>query len=276
MNVKDIGKKIQNPELLEAMKAVKAKETDYPVARLFEMLAKAVLITPAKFDKEPQPDENGKVVIDSNIKVNFSLLTNQSGEKVLPCFTDEEILNASQFKDGFKKIILPYKQLAEMVYNSNGAIAGIVINPFTENCYISAEFIMDYKENLHRNLIQTKLAPGSKVKLRTPKYQPIQMLEEASKFLAKIPTVNKAYIQMMEEDKKEDKYLIALDMIGDERDVLSGLIPTMRPLAFGIELAFVKIDNPLGQKVVQISKPFYVREGLEDAEGSEEQPQDEE
>ena len=43
MNVKDIGKKIQNPELLEAMKAVKAKETDYPVARLFEMLAKAVL-----------------------------------------------------------------------------------------------------------------------------------------------------------------------------------------------------------------------------------------
>ena len=92
MNVKDIGKKIQNPELLEAMEAVKAKETDYRVARLFEMLAKAVLITPAKFDKEPQPDENGKVVIDSNIKVNFSLLTNQSGEKVLPCFTDEEIL----------------------------------------------------------------------------------------------------------------------------------------------------------------------------------------
>ena len=142
MNVKDIGKKIQNPELLEAMKAVKAKETDYPVARLFEMLAKAVLITPAKFDKEPQPDENGKVVIDSNIKVNFSLLTNQSGEKVLPCFTDEEILNASQFKDGFKKIILPYKQLAEMVYNSNGAIAGIVINPFGKYMQISKAMIL--------------------------------------------------------------------------------------------------------------------------------------
>lgn len=107
MDVKDIGKKVTNPELLEAMRALKDKQEGDTMKTLFEAILKAVLIVPAKFDKEPQPDENGKIVLDKNIKVNFALLTNQSGDKVLPCFTDEETLNASQFDDSFQKILLP-------------------------------------------------------------------------------------------------------------------------------------------------------------------------
>ena len=264
MDVKDIGKKVTNPELLEAMKALKDKQEGDTMKTLFEAILKAVLIVPAKFDKEPQPDENGKIVLDKNIKVNFALLTNQSGDKVLPCFTDEETLNASQFDDSFQKILLPYKQLSDMVVNSKGAISGIVINPFTENCCIPAELMIDYHNFSNKNLVQKKLTPGSTVKLRTPRYQPVQMLEECSKLLVKYPVVERAYIQMMEEEKKEDKYLVALDMLGDERPLLSALIPAMKPHAFGIEIAFVKTDNPLGQKVKELAEPFYVRADLVD------------
>ena len=133
MDVKDIGKKIENVELVEAMHAVRENENKDTLKQLFESVVHAVFIVPAKFDQEPKPDENGKVTFQDGVKINFSLLTNEQGDKVLPCFTDYESMASSQFNDGFQRIILPYKQLEDLVFNSNGNISGIAMNPFTEN-----------------------------------------------------------------------------------------------------------------------------------------------
>ena len=131
MDVKDIGKKIENVELVEAMHAVRENENKDTLKQLFESVVHAVFIVPAKFDQEPKPDENGKVTFQDGVKINFSLLTNEQGDKVLPCFTDYESMASSQFNDGFQRIILPYKQLEDLVFNSNGNISGIAMNPFT-------------------------------------------------------------------------------------------------------------------------------------------------
>ena len=75
--------------------------------------------------------------------------------------------------------------------------------------------------------------------------------------------VDRAYIQMMEEQGQEDKYLVALEVNGDEKPVFAGLIPLMKPHSFGIEVALVRADNMLGKKVTEVTEPFYVRAGLE-------------
>ena len=243
MDVKDIGKKIENVELVEAMHAVRENENKDTLKQLFESVVHAVFIVPAKFDQEPKPDENG--------------------DKVLPCFTDYESMASSQFNDGFQRIILPYKQLEDLVFNSNGNISGIAMNPFTENCFISGEFIRQYRERSRTGLVQSKIKPGATVKLRTPKYQPIQMLDAAREYLADKENVDRAYIQMMEEQGQEDKYLVALEVNGDEKPVFAGLIPLMKPHSFGIEVALVRADNMLGKKVTEVTEPFYVRAGLE-------------
>ena len=170
---------------------------------------------------------------------------------------------SSQFNDGFQRIILPYKQLEDLVFNSNGNISGIAMNPFTENCFISGEFIRQYRESSRTGLVQSKIKPGATVKLRTPKYQPIQMLDAAREYLADKENVDRAYIQMMEEQGQEDKYLVALEVNGDEKPVFAGLIPLMKPHSFGIEVALVRADNMLGKKVTEVKEPFYVRAGLE-------------
>lgn len=266
MDVKDIGKRIENENLVKAMKDVRDSENSTTLKALFEAVVHAVFVVPAKFDEEPKPDENGKVTFQNGVKINFSLLTNEQGDKVLPCFTDYESMDASQFADGFQRIILPYKQLEDLVYNSNGQISGIAMNPFSDNCFISGEFIRQYRESSQTGLVQSKLKPGAKIKLRTPKYQPVQMLDVAREYLVKSENVNRAYIQMMEEEGQEDKYLVALEVIGDEKKAFAELIPLMKPFSFGIELAFVRTDNPLGRKVAALAEPFYVKEGLADAE----------
>lgn len=269
MDVKDIGKKIENENLVKAMKEVRANENSATLRTLFESVVHAVFVVPAKFDEEPKLDENGKVTFQNGVKINFSLLTNEQGDKVLPCFTDYESMDTSQFAEGFQRIILPYKQLEDLVYNSNGQISGIAMNPFSDNCFISGEFIRQYRENSQTGLVQSKLKPGAKIKLRTPKYQPVQMLDVAKEYLVKSENINRAYIQMMEEEGQEDKYLVALEVIGDEKKTFAELIPLMKPFSFGIELAFVRTDNPLGRKVADLAEPFYVKEGLVDVEDTD-------
>lgn len=265
MDSNNIGKKIDNTKLVNAMRTMRANEDQDSRREFFQAIAPAMLIIPVNFDKDPEVDEEGRIVPGNGVKINFALLTNTNGDKVFPCFTDDETINASQFNEGFKRIILPYKELASFVLKSNGAVNGIAVNPFTENCFISGEFIKLADEQAKKGpLTQTKIAPGAKIKLRTPKYQPVQMLDVASKFLAGHDNVSKAYIQMMEEPEKEDKYLMALEINGDEKHLLTELIPLLKPHSFGIELAFVTTDNALGEKVAELTEPFYTKEGLDD------------
>lgn len=77
MDVKDIGKKIENENLVKAMKEVRANENSATLRTLFESVVHAVFVVPAKFDEEPKPDENGKVTFQNGVKINFSLLTNE-------------------------------------------------------------------------------------------------------------------------------------------------------------------------------------------------------
>ena len=51
MDVKDIGKKIENVELVEAMHAVRENENKDTLKQLFESVVHAVFIVPAKLDQ---------------------------------------------------------------------------------------------------------------------------------------------------------------------------------------------------------------------------------
>lgn len=264
MDAKDIGKKVENPVLLEAMRRLRENENNETLRAFFGAVVHAVFVVPATFDKDPVIAADGKQTLEQGVKINFALLTNGDGEKVLPCFTDEESFAASQFNEGFKRIIFAYKQVEELVLNSKGGIAGIAMNPFTENCFVSGDFIRQYREHKETGLVENKIKPGAKIKLRQPKYQPINMLEAATKYLEEKGNVNRAYIQMMEEEGKEDKYLITLDMVEgeNEKPVIAGLIPLLKPHSFGIEIAFVTTNSTLGSQTKIMTKPFYTREGF--------------
>lgn len=264
LDVNKLGKSIKNTALLEAMKALRAEENHDNLRSFFKEVTNAVFIVPAKFDNEPVPDENGRVRFEGNVKVNFVLLTNDKGDKVLPCFTDDETIAASQFGSEFRRVILPYERMSKVVLGSNGAIKGIAVNPFTENCLISDEFLRNYeenKENMNSNIQMRTFKGGDKVKLRTPKYKPVQMLEEASKFLRDYPQVSRAFLQMFDDGESDDKYLIVIETAAKERPIFEKMLPVIKPYAFGMDIVFMNTKSMIGWKVTTITEPFYVREG---------------
>lgn len=259
----NIGKQLKNTELAEAIKNVKGNETPETIKALFNVVNKSSLIVPAKIDGPTKADSKGQLIVPKEAKINFSLLTNSAGEKVLPCFTDDVTVGKSQFANGFNMLIMEYTKLVEIVLGSNGAISGIAINPFTDNCYLSGDFIKNYTLSLKGGLVKTTMEPGTKFQLRTPKYPPVQMLQITSDFLSRHEDVDRAFMQMMEEEGKEDKYLIVLDTKSNEMELIKELIPLIKPHAFGIELAFVTTRNPIGMKVTELTDPFYTRKGYE-------------
>lgn len=263
MDVNEIGKKIKNEKLVAAMRVLKENENQDTIRAFFKEVTSSALIAPAQFDAEP--DENGKLVVNGQTKVNFAMLTNDKGDRVIACFTSDELVEDSQFKH-FKRVILPYKQLSNVILNSKGAITGIAINPFTENCVISDKFVKSYEESRKNggkpsSIRKQTFAKGDKVQLRTPKYLPVAMLEEASKFFEKHPEVTRAFLQMLDDGRGDDKYLIVIETDADERPIIEELLPVIKPHSFGIELMFMKSTSMVGWKVTTITEPFYTKQG---------------
>ena len=116
------------------------------------------------------------------------------------------------------------------------------------------------EEQKNTNIKKHTIPANTKIRLRSPKYMPVDMLEEAKKFFVERPNIKAAYIQMMEKENSDEEYLITIDFEGDEEDLFDSLLPKIKPLAFGIPIALTGTDNGLGKKVLENAEPFYKKE----------------
>ncbi len=257
----EIGKKIgkiENEELIKAVDILKNDNNRENFKPFVENLMKAVFILPATV--EQMPGENETDDKKKNVKVNFRIITDQNKKNFFPCFTDEAAFDAGIKDDKVTKIALAFDELSSMLLNSEGKIDGFVINPYTVGMQVPVDMlkvIEKTKKKVNSNVKKQPMPANTKIRLRTPKYMPIDMLEKAKEYFAEHQNVNAAYIQMMEKPEEEDEYLIAIDFDGDEHELFDGLMPKIKDYSFGIRIALVGTDNDLGKKVAENAEPFY-------------------
>ena len=260
--------KIKNEALLEAIEIFKAENNQQNLKNFIEKLLQARFILPATLDPQPVKDDQGRIMGDGKFRVNFRVITDNTGKNFFPCFTNDEEFEHAIKEVEVEKMALTYKEVAPLVLNSNGQIQGIVIDPYTVGMQVpdaliktvdeSRKSVLD--EHKNTNIKKHTIPANTKIRLRSPKYMPVDMLDEAKKFLAERPNVKAAYIQMMEKENSDEEYLITIDFEGDEEDLFDSLLPKIKPLAFGIPIALTGTDNGLGKKVTENTEPFYKKE----------------
>lgn len=256
----DSNGKITNEELVKAMALMKENDNLDTKRNYLMNVVKAKFLIPAKMEKRPDKDENGEPLKKGKVRVNFCVITNPEKKSFLPVFTDEEEMAKGKYEDA-EKVVIQYQDLEHMVLASKGELSGIVINPHGEGFIIPVELIADLEKNKKKtNIKKNEIPTNANIKLRTPKYMPVDMLEAASKLMTERQEVKCAYLQMMEKDNGDDEYLIAVDLDGDELALFNDLMPVMRPHSFGINIALTNVKNGLGAKVAEIAEPFYVKE----------------
>ena len=252
--------KIKNEALLEAIEVFKAENNQQNLKNFIEKLLQARFILPATLDPKPVKDDQGRIMGDGKFRVNFRVITDNTGKNFFPCFTNDEEFEHAIKEVEVEKMALTYKEVAPLVLNSNGQIQGIVIDPYTVGMQVPDALIKTVdesrksvlEEHKNTNIKKHTIPANTKIRLRSPKYMPVDMLDEAKKFLAERPNVKAAYIQMMEKENSDEEYLITIDFEGDEEDLFDSLLPKIKPLAFGIPIALTGTDNGLGKKVTEV------------------------
>jgi hypothetical protein len=237
---------------------------------------RAKYLVPAQLDPKPEKDENGKIITQGKIKVNFKLISNKAKANFIPCFTDDDSFNAG-VKEEAERIVLNYKQLAPVILSSKGAIQGFVINPYTDGMLMPAPMIAKMEEAAKKaeeakkakkaapkSVVKQEIPENTKIKLRTPKYMPVDMINEATEYLKSIEDVNAAYVQLMEKGDSDEEFLVTVDYDGDEEKLFEQLMPILRKNSFDMPVSLTSANNGLGQKVKECAEPFYVKEKQEE------------
>ncbi len=145
--MEEIDKKIQNMELIIAMRVLQQENTPENRSRMLNEMMKSKFITPAFVDEEQEKKikEDREKGVRSQLQVSFKVVNTTDGKRFLPAFTDTVQMNEWKAKSGItenlKNMVMNFDVYAQYVLNSGGKLAGFIINPYGENIVFSEELI---------------------------------------------------------------------------------------------------------------------------------------
>ena len=84
----EFNKPVSNPMMVGSIELLKAEDTPEHRQMFLDELQKAKFLSPVVIDPVPVPDENGRVTIARDAKVQFPMLSTEDGRKFFMAFTD--------------------------------------------------------------------------------------------------------------------------------------------------------------------------------------------
>lgn len=256
----ELGKQITNEDLVKAMNDIRENQNENTQSAYLDALLRAQFLVPAVFDPKPVKDADGKLKVGEKVKVSFRIITNKEGHHYMPCFTDDVEFDKNTSEEPVERVLLRYREIADIILKSNGSIEGMVINPHGQGLILVADFLDKLGKAQEAATSKQTIPANTKVKLRTPKYPPVDMQEKASEYFKTRPEVRAAYLQIIEKDDGDEEYLIVVDAVGDTQGMFAEVIPLIKEYAFGMKVGMTPGSNGLGAQVMKMVKPFYERE----------------
>lgn len=153
--MEDINKKIQNMELIIAMRKLQDENTPQNRSKMISEMMRTNFISPAivSAEEEEKVRQNKEKGVRTPIHVSFKVINTKDGKKFLPAFTDTiqmgEWKKRCNITDPVKNMVMNFDVYAQYVFGSKGGLAGFVINPFGENIV--------FPEELMRSLLKQKM-----------------------------------------------------------------------------------------------------------------------
>ncbi|MDO5125672.1 MAG: SseB family protein [Ruminococcus sp.] len=157
MNIEKVEKQITNPELVEAIKAMRKEFSAETQNKVLNLALQATFLVPCVVSKDTQlvADENNHVQFEEKPQVKFVLIQNENTGTFFPAFTDAEELAKFQSEEPYQPFGMKFTDLA-MLSEQTPNINGFVLNPFSDNLPFTKELLADMKAALmkHREKMQ--------------------------------------------------------------------------------------------------------------------------
>ena len=176
---------VSNPMLVGAIELLKAEDTPGHRNMFVGELQKASLLAPALITPEPVEDEEGKLKVIPESKIQFPLLAAPDGKQFYVGFTDMVEYQKWQEKNGkLPFFALRFEDYARMLFvkdvqgNLSPAL-GIVINPYGANLVVPKEMVAGIMAaRAAQAQKQAGSGPGQKLRVNMPKKKPDREADE--------------------------------------------------------------------------------------------------
>ena len=203
--------------------------------------------------KNPVKQERGKN--SEGIQLELITTQNPKGEMFIPFFTSFRALQqfAKRYVDCYKINCLRFFDLIQSV--------SAVLNP---NSYGKEFSSQEIKSILmiaqHLKIKAISYNEADIISYRQPSHSVEHLTRAASKFLAKQPNVDRAFIMEMVKGSERPQILMVIDMMGSTRKLFVPLSKYLSKIVKSNDhLCILSYEQDIAKKAVKDFEPFYIR-----------------
>lgn len=254
---------INNDELLKAIDEMKKNNSPENQSHMLDLMVEAQFLAPVSIT--PAPETSGgmmtNITLPPDAKIRFHMIENGSGQRFFLAFTSFEEMRKWRPNQDNQTIVANFDDYANLLKNAvgDGKIAGFVIDPFGTNVIFSKEqsiMIKEVKDRRAEDAAKHQIKEGEEVYFGEPINYPTEMVEAVKDYLSKQGNVQSAYLQLMSQGA-EESYLIVLEYEGERKPLFDGVAEVARPYLNNMCLDILGVENELGRKIYNRTKPFY-------------------
>ncbi len=241
---------INNKELIDAIEKMQQEKNAESQNKVIAEVLKAKFMCPVILENAPKG--GGKININKDTKIQFSIIKTTNDKNFLIAFTSEEEVHKWQKNKTQQSIIYTFEDYS-MIAEKNDNLEGFIIDPKGCNLVFTKNMIRQIKNSITRESVVKK---DTQVELSIPKDLTDDLESKLKDVFSNIKEIKKAYfLNMLKEDEKS--YLLIIDANGNEKQYFNTIASAAIPFLNGIPLNLLPINTEFGTKAIQQFKPFY-------------------
>lgn len=194
----------------------------------------------------------------SGAQVQFAVLSDKSGNRFYPVFTDiDEFKKWSGIEAGAKTCVVGFDDIAELVDDPDAK--GFVINPFGENFLVPTEICKNWREKKQLRVsghTSKKLDENAEVYISDYETAPAELIGAIAEAAKKSAGIKAVWLREMTVNG-EKSHLAIIDTDGDENTEANIVGEAAKPFIGSMTINVVTTASDFGKKATEDAVPVY-------------------
>lgn len=248
----------KNTELKKALEALRENENQETITNMARILRDTDVLAPAKWDKEPDKDENGQLVFEPDTQIQLLLLQDDKGRYYFPMFTDYEELSSWNQDESVHTLVLSFDQFMPFVEMAKDQVEGIVLDPFSINVPIDVEFLEGIQKTKKTVIKPTRIKKGEKLQVREPVKKVEELIRALYQEAQELPSIQSMYLKERIEGE-EVHWLCIVDMDPQDPKLFQRLGEACKGKTDHKAIEFMFSTQQVAQQIMADSTPIYIK-----------------
>ena len=258
---------IVNPELRNAIDALKQGNTPEKQQALTEALKNAKLLSPVTFDGEIKKDAMGRNVVQPQ-QIRVFMINTKDGKSFFPAFTD--ITETQKFRvtgdkdPAAQNVVRTMADFDKMLRDPKCTAIGVVVNPGSDNIVIPKALVAVAAGTMQMPQMQPgvpdqqTVTAAMNIRYVEPSIYPTRMINAVYDHCAETPVIDRVWFKQKMAGSTPS-FWFAVEADEKKQEILDGIIETAIPLAKDVQVEAEFITDKIMEDIIKDAVALYDR-----------------